>query len=135
MSSSSAAFFCEYFAGTVSVFAAAPSTARAPLTNAAFGCGWAVVEACELGSSLPILPDGVCCAFSCCERCCASVGGDGCWAPARPALPANTSAKALAHKSSRRIVISFARVETALPPAEHYGKTQSRLLARDRPRR
>jgi hypothetical protein len=55
MSWSSAKFFCEYFAGTVSVFAGAPGTARTPLTNAAFGCGW-VPGACELGSSLPILP-------------------------------------------------------------------------------
>ena len=49
MSSSSAAFFAENFAGTVSVFAGAPGTAKAPLTNTAFagglafggGCFWA----------------------------------------------------------------------------------------------
>ena len=39
-SASSAAFFCENFAGTVSVFAGASGTAKAPFTNAAFGCGW-----------------------------------------------------------------------------------------------
>src|SRR6266508_6895659 len=44
MSSSSDAFFCEYFAGTVSVFAGAPSTAKAPLTNAAFVNGALAVE-------------------------------------------------------------------------------------------
>src|SRR5260370_10324958 len=86
MSSSSAAFFLENFAGTVSVFAGAP--AKAPLTNTAFSCGLAF-GVCELGSSAPILPDGVCCAFSCCDCCCASAGGVGCWAAARPMLPTN----------------------------------------------
>src|SRR5262245_62369864 len=43
MSSSSAAFFVENFAGTVSVFAGAPGTAKAPLTNTLFCAGdcWA----------------------------------------------------------------------------------------------
>src|SRR4029453_13969732 len=49
---------------------------------------------CELGSSAPILPDGVCCAFSCCDCCCASAGGVGCWAGARPMQPTNASASA-----------------------------------------
>ena len=38
ISSSSAAFFAENFAGTVSVFAGAPGTAKAPLINTLF-CG------------------------------------------------------------------------------------------------
>jgi hypothetical protein len=41
MSLSSAAFFAENFAGTVSVFAGAPGTAKAPLTNTAFAGGLA----------------------------------------------------------------------------------------------
>src|SRR6266404_3664612 len=53
MSSSSAAFFAENFAGTVSVFVGAPGTAKAPLTNTAFagglafsgGCFWAAGKA------------------------------------------------------------------------------------------
>src|SRR6266516_2047633 len=45
MSASSAAFFAENFAGTVSVLAGAPGTARAPLTNAAFA-GGAALGAC-----------------------------------------------------------------------------------------
>src|SRR6516225_4942940 len=46
MSLSSAAFFWENFAGTVSVFASAPGTAKAPLTSALFcarGC-WAAAR-------------------------------------------------------------------------------------------
>src|SRR3954462_6872503 len=66
MSLSSAAFFSENFAGTVSLFAGAPGTARAPLTNTELSAGLSL-GACELGSSLPILPEGVCCAFSCCS--------------------------------------------------------------------
>src|SRR5437660_1611122 len=50
MSSSSAAFFCENFAGTVSVFVGAPGTAKAPLTNAAFDCG------CVSAAAKPPLP-------------------------------------------------------------------------------
>src|SRR4029079_4809331 len=38
---------------------------RAPLAKAEVGCGFGV-SACELGSSLPILPDSVCCQFSSC---------------------------------------------------------------------
>src|SRR5262245_66684781 len=42
MSSSSAASFAEHVAGTVSVFAGAPGTAKAPSTNTLFcGGGWA----------------------------------------------------------------------------------------------
>jgi hypothetical protein len=36
---SSAAFFAENFAGTVSVFVGAPGTAKTPLTNTAFAGG------------------------------------------------------------------------------------------------
>ena len=55
MSLSSAAFFSENFAGTVSVFSGAPGTAKAPLTNTELSAGfW--LGACELGSSVPILP-------------------------------------------------------------------------------
>src|SRR6516225_11614308 len=39
MSSSSPAFFAENFAGTVSVFAGTPGTAKAPLTNTLFCAG------------------------------------------------------------------------------------------------
>src|SRR5262249_2473846 len=41
MSLSSAAFFAENFAGTVSVLGGAPGTAKAPLTNTAFAGGLA----------------------------------------------------------------------------------------------
>ena len=58
LSLSSAAFFSENFAGAVSVFSGAPGTANAPLTNTELSVG-VVLGACELGSSLPILPDGV----------------------------------------------------------------------------
>src|SRR5256885_11874775 len=100
MRASSAAFFCENFAGMVSVFAGASGTARAPLTNAAFGSG-CVPGACALGSSAPILPDGVCCQFSSCKRCCASDGGGCCWAAATPTPPTNASASVLVRKRSR----------------------------------
>src|SRR2546423_482638 len=83
----------------------ASETAKAPLTKTAFCCGWAVA-ACELGSSLPILPDGVCWALSCCERCWASAGGGGCWAAEMPTLPANARAKAPVRKRSRRMIAS-----------------------------
>ena len=56
MSASSAAFLGENFAGTVSVFAGASGTAKAPLTNTAFAGGLAL-GACELGSSAPVWPD------------------------------------------------------------------------------
>src|SRR5882757_3448334 len=86
MSLSSAAFFSEYFDGTASVFAGAPGTAKAPLTNTELSAGLSL-GACELGSSLPILPDRVCCALSCCCCCCCgSAAGGGCCATARPAL-------------------------------------------------
>jgi hypothetical protein len=52
------AFFAENFDGTVSVLAGAPGTAKAPLTNTAFSAGFSL-GAWELGSSLPILPEGV----------------------------------------------------------------------------
>src|SRR6185436_12380368 len=87
LSLSSAAFFSENFAGTVSVFSGAPGTAKAPLTNTELSAGfW--LGACELGSSAPILPDGVCCAFSCCCCCCGSAAGGACSAGALPALNA-----------------------------------------------
>src|SRR5215831_17097428 len=106
MSASSAAFLAENFAGIVSVLAGASGTARAPLTNAALA-GAAAFGACELGSSAPILPDGVCCAFSCCDCCCGSAAGGCCWAAARPALATNASASALVRKSSFRMAVSF----------------------------
>src|SRR5262245_35510532 len=108
MSASSAAFLAENFAGTVSVLAGASGTAKAPLTNTAFAGGAALV-ACELGSSLPIWPDGVCCALSCCDCCCASAAGGCCWAAARPTPATNASASALVCKRSFRMAVSFLR--------------------------
>src|SRR5438552_14872068 len=46
MSSSSAAFFAENFAGTVSVFVGAPGTAKTPLTNTASAGGLAFGGGC-----------------------------------------------------------------------------------------
>src|SRR5262245_32266062 len=71
MSSSSAAFFTENFAGTVSVFTGAPGTTRVPLTNTAVA-GASALRACELCSSSPTWQDGVCSALSCCDCCCES---------------------------------------------------------------
>src|SRR5262245_24879036 len=73
MSASSAAFFCENFAGTVSVFAGASGTAKAPFTNAAFGC----------------------------KRCSGFAGGEGCWAAASPTLPTTASPRVLARRTLR----------------------------------
>src|SRR5262245_40531880 len=56
MSLSSAAFFAENFAGTVSVFAGAPGTAKAPLTNAAFAGGLAFGGGCCWAAARPTLP-------------------------------------------------------------------------------
>src|SRR5262249_60829016 len=56
MSSSSAAFFAENFAGTVSVFAGAPGTAKAPLTNTAFAGGPAFGGGCCWAAARPTLP-------------------------------------------------------------------------------
>src|SRR5258705_9695041 len=109
MSLSSAAFFAENLDGTVSVFSGAPGTAKAPLTKTELSAGFGL-GACELGSSAPILPDGVCCAFSCCCCCCGSAAGGGCWATARPALkpapPRSTRTRELVRKSWRRMVAS-----------------------------
>src|SRR6516165_11537133 len=105
MSASSAAFLAENFAGTISV-AGASGTAKAPLTNTAFA-GGAALGACELGSSLPIWPDGVCWAFSCCDCCWASAGGGCCWAAARPMPATNASAGALVRKKAYRMAVSF----------------------------
>ena len=103
-----AAFFSENFAGTVSVFAGAPGTAKAPLTNTELSAGLSL-GACELGSSLPILPDGVCCAFSCCCCCCGSAGGD-CWAAAFPTAPQSVKTRtALVRTSSGRILLLSCR--------------------------
>src|SRR5262245_30029753 len=115
MSASSAAFFAENFAGTISV-AGALGTAKAPLTNTAFA-GGAALGACELGSSLPIWPDGVCCALSCRDCCCASAGGGCCWAAARPALAANASASALVRKRAYCMAISFSSAPCGRYPA------------------
>src|SRR5262245_37906499 len=115
MSASSAAFFAENFAGTISV-AGALGTAKAPLTNTAFA-GGAALGACELGSSLPIWPDGVCCALSCRDCCCASAGGGCCWAAARPALAANASASALVRKRAYCMAISFSSAARGRYPA------------------
>jgi hypothetical protein len=71
MSLSSAAFFSENFADGIGI-GSRTGTAKAPLMSAALSCGLAV-SACELGSSLPIFPDGVCCAFSCCNCCCGNL--------------------------------------------------------------
>src|SRR5262245_2382436 len=109
MSLSSAAFFCENFAGTVSVLSGAPGTASAPLTNTSLLCGFAA-GACELGSSLPAWPEGVCCAFSCCSRCCPSAAGGGCCATAMLTPPRSASTSEIACKGSRRIVVSFGRL-------------------------
>src|SRR5262249_2598138 len=79
MSASSAAFFCENFAGTVSV-AGASGTANAPLTNAAFCCGWVP------GACAP-----------------ASAGGVDCWAAASPTLPTTASASVLVPKKLRMV--------------------------------
>src|SRR5262249_27663611 len=64
MSSSSAAFFAENFAGTVSVFAGAPGTAKAPLTNTLFCAGdcWAApgpTSDSAGGVTICALPDAV----------------------------------------------------------------------------
>src|SRR5262245_45299943 len=56
MSLSSVAFFAENFAGTVSVFAGAPGTAKAPLTNAAFAGGLAFGGGCCWAAARPTLP-------------------------------------------------------------------------------
>src|SRR5215475_5506913 len=56
MSLSSAAFFAENFAGTVSVFAGAPGTAKAPLTNAAFAGGLAFGGGRCWAAARPTLP-------------------------------------------------------------------------------
>src|SRR5262252_7482171 len=63
MSSSSSAFFAENFAGTVSVFASAPGTAKAPLTNTLFCAGgcWAApgpTSDSAGGFTICALPDG-----------------------------------------------------------------------------
>src|SRR5215831_17967544 len=134
MSASSAAFLAENFAGTVSVFAGAPGTAKAPLTNAAVAGGAALV-ACELGSSLPIWPDGVCCALSCCDCCCASAAGGCCWAAARPTLATNASASALVRKRSFRMAVSFfsARADAICPsPCAAAQPARLRALGRAR---
>src|SRR5215831_10139916 len=115
MSASSAAFFAENFAGTISV-AGALGTAKAPLTNTAFA-GGAALGACELGSSLPIWPDGVCWAFSGCDFCCASAGGGCCWAAARPMPAANASASALVRKRAYGMAASFSSAPRGRYPA------------------
>src|SRR4051794_39517564 len=111
LSLSSAAFCLENFAGTVSVFSGAPGTAKAPLTNTELSAGLAL-GACELGSSLPILPDGVCCAFSCCSCCCGSAAGRCCCcATALPALnavpPSSARTREPVRTRSRGILVSF----------------------------
>src|SRR5262249_32546896 len=115
MSASSAAFLAENFAGTMSV-AGASGTAKAPLTNTAFAGGEAL-GACELRSSLPLWPDGVCWAFSCCDCCCASAGGGGCWAAPTRALAANASASALVRKRAYCMAISFSSAARGRYPA------------------
>src|SRR5262245_43189833 len=63
MSWSAAAFFSENFAGTVSVFAGAPGTAKAPSTNTLFcGGGWAApgpTSDSAGGFTICALPDAV----------------------------------------------------------------------------
>src|SRR3954452_21876653 len=122
MSLSSSAFFWENFAGTVSVFAGAPGTARAPFTKTELSAGLSL-GACELGSSLPILPDGVCCAFSCCCFCCGSTAGD-CWAAAlHTAAKSVRTRKALVRKSSRRMLLVYCHqcwTERAYSKRWHY---------------
>src|SRR5262249_61983340 len=56
MSLSSAAFFAEHFAGTVSVFPGAPGTAKAPLTSTAFAGGLAFGGGCCWAAARPMLP-------------------------------------------------------------------------------
>src|SRR5215510_2383645 len=131
MSASSAAFLAENFAGTISV-AGASGTAKAPLTNTAFA-GGAALGACELGSSAPILPDGVCCAFSCCDCCCASAAGGCCWAAARPTLTTNASASALVRKRAYGMAVSFLSAPrgryAAVPPCLGSGGRSADITA------
>src|SRR5215471_2605845 len=94
MSASSAAFLAENFAGTVSVFAGAPGTAKAPLTNAAFA------GAAAFGA-----------------RCCTSAAGGCCWAAARPMPAANASASALVRKRAYRMAVSFSSAPRGRYPA------------------
>src|SRR5258707_15445405 len=56
MSLSSAAFFAENFAGTVSVFAGAPGTAKAPLTSTAFAGALPFGGGCCWAAARPMLP-------------------------------------------------------------------------------
>src|SRR5262245_17469338 len=56
MSLSSAAFFAENFAGTVSVFVGAPGTAKAPLANTAFAGGLAFGGGFCWAAARPTLP-------------------------------------------------------------------------------
>src|SRR5262245_11259469 len=116
MSLSSAAFFCENLAGTVSVSAGAPGTAKAPSTNTLSSNGLAL-GACALGSSLPVLPGGVCCAFSCCDCCCASGCGDGCWAAATATPPSNANTIALVRSRRLCMAVSFMKPTPPSPPA------------------
>src|SRR5215472_13014969 len=132
MSASSAAFLAENFAGTVSVLAGASGTARAPLTNAALA-GAAAFGARELGSSAPILPDGVCCAFSCCDCCCGPAAGGCCWAAARPTLTTNASASALVRKRAYGMAVSFSSAPRgrylAVPPCLGSGGRSADITA------
>src|SRR5262249_35169027 len=133
MSASSAAFLAENFAGTVSVFPGASGTAKAPLTKTALA-GGAALGACELGSSLPIWPDGVCWAFSCCDFCCESGAGGCCWAAARPMPAANASASALVRKRAYRMAVSFSSAPRgrypAIPPCLVSGGRSADITAR-----
>ena len=71
----------------------------------------------RLGSSLPILPEGVCCAFSCCSCCCGSGAGAACWATATAAPPAvpprRLRTNALIGKRWRGMVVSSRRRRAA----------------------
>src|SRR5262249_8528592 len=72
MSLSSAAFFAENFAGTVSVFVGAPGTAKSPLTNTAFTGGLAFGGGCFLAAGAARPSPAFCLASS--EPCCCSTG-------------------------------------------------------------
>src|SRR5262249_24404394 len=96
--------------------AGALGTAKAPLTNTAFAGGEAL-GACELGSSLPIWPDGDCWAFSCCDCRCASAGGGCCLAAARPGRAANASASGLVRKRAFCMALSFSSAARGRYPA------------------
>src|SRR5215813_8489153 len=110
MSASSAAFLAENFAGTVSVFAGAPGTAKAPLTNAAFA------GAAAFGA-----------------RCCASAAGGCCWAAARPTLTTNASASALVRKRAYGMAVSFLSAPrgryAAVPPCLGSGGRSADITA------